>query len=151
MILDLREKPQQIPILAAWHYAQWGYLNPGVSLEARIEKMQKYLGDEPIPSTYLWIDGDDLIGSAALVKSDMDTHPELTPWLASVYVRPEGRGSGVGAALVNYVVQKAREQNLRELFLFTPDRENFYARLGWHTIAKEEYRGIEVTLMKIEL
>jgi N-acetylglutamate synthase-like GNAT family acetyltransferase len=151
MIINLKERPHFIPTLAAWHYVQWGYLNPGVSLETRIEKMQKYLGDEPIPSTYLWVDEDDLIGSAALVKSDMDTHPELTPWLASVYVKLEGRGSGVGAALVNHIVQKAREQNLKELFLFTPDREIFYAKLGWHTFAKEEYLGSEVTLMKIKL
>lgn len=28
------------------------------------------------------------MGSAAIINNDMDTRPELTPWLASVFVAP---------------------------------------------------------------
>ena len=150
-ILNLKDKPELIPMLAAWHHAQWGYLNPGLSFDMRLEKMRKYLGDEPIPSTYVRVDDDYVKGSAALVDSDMESHPELSPWLASVYVKPEARGTGIGSALVKYVMQKARELGFHELFLFTSDREPFYEKLGWKTLFKEEYRGGEVTVMKIEL
>jgi hypothetical protein len=42
-IINLALAPEHIPTIAAWHHAQWGYLNPGGTLESRIEKMQRYL------------------------------------------------------------------------------------------------------------
>ena len=151
MIRDLKETPQHIPTLAAWHHAAWSHLNPGGSLERRIEKMQDYLGDEPLPTMYVWVDGDDVLGSAALVACDMDTRPELAPWLANVYVSEARRRLGIGAALVRQVTAKARELGFRELFLFTPDKAHFYAALGWQTLAEELYRGERVTVMRIDL
>ncbi|HIJ58077.1 MAG TPA: GNAT family N-acetyltransferase [Deltaproteobacteria bacterium] len=35
----------------------------------------------------------------------MATKPELTPWLASVYVKPEARGKGVSSLLVKHIVK----------------------------------------------
>jgi hypothetical protein len=39
----------------------------------------------PWQRSYICVDGKHLIGAVALVESDMDSHPELSPWLASVY------------------------------------------------------------------
>lgn len=151
MIVDLKSTPQHIPTLAAWHHEQWSHLYPGISVEQRIERMKRYLGDEPIPTMYVWVDDGEVLGSAALVASDMDTRPELTPWLASVYVSDAHRRRGIGAALVRAVMAQARELGSPELFLFTPDKEDFYAGLGWRTLAKEPYRGEPVTVMTIAL
>lgn len=151
MIVDLKTVPQHIPALAKWHHAAWAHLNPGGSIESRIEKMQGYLGDEALPTMVVWVEGDAVLGSAALVACDMDTRPELTPWLANVYVSDAHRRRGIGAALVRTVTAKARELGFPELFLFTPDKEDFYAGLGWRTLAKELYRGEPVTVMTIAL
>ena len=152
MIVDLKVVPQHIPTLAAWHHAAWSHLNPGDSIESRIERMrQRYLGAEPLPAMFVWVEGDAVLGSAALVACDMDTRPELTPWLASVYVSDAHRRRGIGAALVRTVTAKARELGFPELFLFTPDKEDFYAGLGWRIFAKELYRGDHVTVMTIVL
>jgi len=150
VIFDLRSKPQFIPTLAAWHYEEWSHLYPGETLEGRIKRMEEHLGTAPIPSMYIWADGQNVIGSAAIVKHDMETKPELTPWLANVYVHADYRRSGVGTALVNHVVQKACELGYDQLFLYTPHKEDFYLKLGWHTVAKEEFYGEDVTIMKIE-
>lgn len=151
MIVDLKSAPQHIPKLAAWHHAAWSHLNPGGSLEQRIEKMRDYLGAAPMPHMVVWVDAGEVLGSAALVACDMDTHPELTPWLANVYVSEAHRGLGIGAALVRQVTARARALGFPELFLFTPDKAHFYAGLGWHTLAQENYRGERVTVMKIAL
>lgn len=149
-ILDLRHAPQHIPTIARWHFDEWGYLNPGKTLEQRVERMQRYLSDTPIPSMLIAIEGDEILGTAALVEADMDSHPELTPWLASVYVRGDQRGRGLGKQLVQALMDFAGQQHLQRLYLFTPDQAAFYAKLGWKTIAQENYRDTPVTLMQLD-
>lgn len=148
-IVNLTTAPEHVPTIAAWHQAQWGYLNPGESVKTRIEKMRRYLKGAVMPVMYICVDGAQLIGTAALVESDMDSHPELSPWLASVYVKPDYRKQGVGAALVKRVVSEAKALDLSPLYLFTPDQARFYQNLGWQFIAQESYRGGDATLMKI--
>ncbi|MFM8342827.1 MAG: GNAT family N-acetyltransferase [Methylomonas sp.] len=149
-ILDLRDAPQQIPKLAEWHHQQWASLNPNGSLEKRIVKMQDYLSDELIPSTFI-AKTSRLLGSAAIVDNDMETWPELTPWLASVFVAPEYRRQGVGSQLVKHVMHKAKHAGIEAMYLFTPDQANFYQKLGWEVIANEEYRGHSVMVMRVRL
>ena len=149
-ILDLKNEPQHIPQLAEWHHYEWSSLNPGRTLEQRIESMQSYLDDAFVPSTFIAKDAM-LVGSAAIVVSDMETKPELRPWLASVFVRPDCRNQGVGSRLVQHVMQQARMAGIQQLYLFTPNRTSFYRRLGWQTLSEEQYRGHQVTIMTVEL
>lgn len=149
-IIDLRHAPQHIPTIARWHFDEWGYLNPGKTLAYRIERMQRYIADNPIPSMLIAIDGEDVLGTAALVAADMDSHPELTPWLASVYIREDQRGLGLGKALVKALMDFAGQQQLPRLYLFTPDQEGFYAKLGWKTRVRETYRDTPVTIMQLD-
>lgn len=150
-IINLASAPQHVRTIASWHHAQWGYLNPGNTVETRIEKMQRYLNGNVMPSMYICVDGDRVAGTAALVENDMDSHPELSPWLASVYVNPDYRNRGLGAMLVKQIVSTAKAAGFPILYLFTPDRAKFYQSLGWEVIAQESYRGSEATLMKIKL
>jgi N-acetylglutamate synthase-like GNAT family acetyltransferase len=149
-ILDLKTEPYHIPKLAEWHHCEWSYLNPDGNLEQRIEMMHEYLGENFIPSTFI-AKTSELMGSAAIIDSDMDTRPDLGPWLASVFVAPAYRGKGVGRALVKHVMQAAQAAGIQELYLFTPDAEGFYQNLGWQIVAKENYRGHEVTIMVVKL
>lgn len=149
-IIDLRTASHHIPTLAQWHHNEWSYLNPSGSVEKRIEKMRTYLGENLIPTMLIAVEGDEVLGSAALIASDMDTKPELSPWLANVYVRADKRGLGVGAKLVKSVMDLAKQNQLPRLYLFTPDQEAFYAKLGWETLSKENYRNSSVTIMQLD-
>lgn len=152
MIFDLKDRPHHIPTLAAWHHQEWSHLNPGATLLTRIDKMRScYLADAPVPKMFIWVEEDEVIGSAALLECDMDSRSELTPWLASVYVRQDSREMGIGAALVERVMAYARELGFAELFLFTPDKEHFYQNIGWQTLNHETYHDERVTVMKVEL
>jgi N-acetylglutamate synthase-like GNAT family acetyltransferase len=146
-IIDLKFEPHHIPVLANWHHREWSYLNPNGTVEQRAEKMRCYLTDDILPSTFLAKE-DELLGSAAIIEHDMDTRLDLSPWLASVFVAPEYRCNGVGSKLVLHVMEKANEAGIPILYLFTPDQERFYQKLGWHTISTETYRGHLVTVMQ---
>jgi len=150
-ILDLKQVPHFLPTLAEWHQAQWSYLNPGENLHHRITRMQDYLNEDFIPSTFVAIE-DTLVGSAAIVAHDMETRPELGPWLASVYIAPAYRHRGVASALIEHVKQQALQHDIRELFLFTPDAlVAFYLQRGWQLVEATTYRGSRVTILSCRL
>jgi N-acetylglutamate synthase-like GNAT family acetyltransferase len=71
--------------------------------------------------------------------------------MAAVYVIPERRGMGIGSALVRAAMEEAKHISLDRLYLLTPDRSSFYARLGWNVLDKVEYRGENVTIMVYEV
>jgi len=151
-IKNLNQAPQHLTTLANWHQAEWAHLNPGQTLQQRIEKMQPFLNQETIPTTLIYLDNKGtLCGSAAILESDMDTHQDLTPWLASVYVAPEHRNKGIGTKLIQAITNLAKTNNIKTLHLYTPSKETFYQSLGWQTTTKETYHQEPITLMQIPL
>lgn len=149
-IFNLKDAPQHLEMLAQWHHEQWSNLNPGETLEQRILRMQPYLHYGLIPTTFIAVE-DQLLGSAALVENDMETKPQLSPWLASVFVAPPYRHKGIGSQLVSYAMSQAKSGGIRTLYLFTPDMEKFYYKLGWRLISHEKYQGHDVSIMAVDL
>ena len=149
-IINLKQQAQHIVTLAQWHHREWSHFNPQESITQRVQRMQAYLDDTFVPSTFLAID-ESLLGSAAIVDNDMETRPELSPWLASVYVTARHRNNGVGSQLVNHVVAQAKDNKINKLYLMTPDKKKFYQALGWKEIDEERYHGINVKIMQISL
>jgi GNAT superfamily N-acetyltransferase len=52
-----------------------------------------------------------------LVAHDMDTRMDLSPWLAGVFVAPHHRRRGVGAALVQRIIDEATGLGVEQLYL----------------------------------
>jgi GNAT superfamily N-acetyltransferase len=150
LIENLEKHPHVIPTLSEWHYAQWGYLHPGDSPANRASWFQKHLAGLSMPATFLALLEYTLLGSASLIEYDMDERKDLAPWLASVYVAPEHRRRGVASALVNRVVEEAGRLGVDTLYLYTPDQESLYARLGWTPFERTEHRGQRIVIMTIE-
>ena len=152
MVIEyLADHPDRLATLARWHHEEWHHLNPGDTVEKRQARMNAHLAKRQIPTTFVALDGDVLVGSACLLADDMHQHRDLTPWLASVFVATEQRGRGVGSALVGRVVEEARALGVEALYLYTPDRERFYARMGWSVLERTEYMGAQVVIMSIKV
>lgn len=147
-IAYLADHQHHIPQLAAWHHEQWGHLSPDSSLEKRMASLRKSNSYSQIPTTFIAFENEMLLGSASLVKHDLATRPEMTPWLASVYVSREYRNRGVGSAIVQRVMDEARILQVERLYLITPNKQSFYSRLGWRAEEEVEYRGEQVTIMQ---
>jgi GNAT superfamily N-acetyltransferase len=144
----LADHPELVHELAVLHYGQWGYLRPAQTLEERTQRLQDACGRGGVPSVVVALDADGaLCGSAMLIASDMDARPELTPWLAGVYVVEGFRGRGCGSALVARVESEASAVGVERLYLYTPSAADFYGRLGWTIEDRCEYLGQEVTVM----
>lgn len=144
----LPDDPAVVRTVAEWHHGEWGHLT-GRSVAEREAELLQQCGSDRIPLTLLAVEAEQPVGCASLVVSDMSTRPELTPWLASVYVLPTHRRGGVGGRLCRQAVAEARRLGVETLYLFTTDRVAFYRALGWQPGERVTYRGEEVTLMHL--
>lgn len=144
----LCDRPEFIEELAELNFKEWGYFRPGDTLEARTERMRKACGKGAIPSVVVAIEDGRLLGGALLIDSDMKERPELTPWLAGVYVKAEERGRGVASQLVNRIVEEAKALGVQTLYLYTDAAQSLYARLGWEVVEELVYEDLPVTVMK---
>ena len=91
------------------------------------------------------------VGTASLVIHDVKDRLELSPWLAAVYVPPEHRGKGIGAKLVKSIELLSAQLDVEKLYLFTPDREAFYASMNWTVLERTRYREKDVVIMAKEI
>jgi GNAT superfamily N-acetyltransferase len=146
----LSEHPEFIPTLAGWHQEEWARFSSHRTVEERIERYRGF-GRRAVPTAFVAFEGSEPMGSANLVAHDMETRMQLTPWLASVYVAPGFRRRGIAAGLCERVVEEARALGFEKLYLFTPDQEAFYAKRGWKTLERAEYRHHTVVIMSIDL
>jgi GNAT superfamily N-acetyltransferase len=158
----LADHPDAIPTLARWHHEQWKHLSPGDTVEQRIARLEAHLFKEQIPTTFVALPlletrpgraaSEGILGSASLIAHDMDTRPNLSPWLASVFVAAEHRGQGIGTALVRRVIEEAQTLGVPNLYLFTtPDKRSFYTRLGWELTERTRYRGYAQIIMALQV
>jgi amino-acid N-acetyltransferase len=56
--------------------------------------------------------------------------------LRSAVVRPDDQGTGIGAALVRAVLDRARDGGLREIYLLTTTAERWFPRFGFTPIER---------------
>ena len=96
-IEHLAEHRDVIPTLAGWVWDQWGHLLPDETLTTLTARFQQKITPRRIPEIFVALDGDAPVGMASLIEHDLDARPDLSPWLASVYVLPAYRQQGLGA------------------------------------------------------
>ena len=97
-VAHLSQYPDAVPILAAWATDEWGHLNPDRTLADRVESFARRTVPGMIPETLVAVEHDQVIGMASIVESDLTARPELSPWMAAVYVDAAHRGRGVGSS-----------------------------------------------------
>lgn len=146
-VVNLSEMPGTIETLALWHYEEWSDLYPDESLEDFKAELAKCLGPEIVPTTFIAVDNDELLGSISVLPRDMDIEETWGPWLANFYVKPECRSMGIGKKLVEKLLAYCESNAIPRLYLFTPETREYYERLGWEAIGTTEYHGQTVDIM----
>lgn len=150
VIAPLAEHIDHLPLLAEWNFRFWGAVT-GRSREGYVDRLTGYVSRDGLPTALIALAAGRPAGTACVNLDDMSSRPELTPWLANLYVAPEYRGRGIAGALVRAAEDAARRAGHARLHLYTPDQERLYARLGWRALARGRYDGEEVTIMARDL
>jgi len=147
----LADHEDLITDVARLNFKEWGHFRPGDTVEARAVRLKTCCGKRQVPSVVVGILDSKACGAAMLLANDMESRPQLGPWLAGVVVSSDHRGRGIGTALVQAIVSEAESLGISQLFLHTQSSQSLYARLGWVEIERCEYQGIEVTIMRRQL
>jgi GNAT superfamily N-acetyltransferase len=123
-------------------YLTWGYgvvhQEYGITLDidAFIQRVLENMEEFALPEGRLLLAGevDEAIGCAGLRNLGMGRGE-----VKRMYVRPIYRGKGVGRALLNALIEEAKQIGYRKLLLDTPDclheAQQLYRSIGFVTIA----------------
>ena len=152
-IVNFKQQPEYLDEIASHWQEQWGHLNPKKTMQHRKKELQEYLltkNKNSLPQLWLIREGNELLGTAAIVEDDLPSIQHgHSPWLASVYVKPDFRQQGIGNILVTHIIQQAKEF-FDSLTLFTEDKANWYERIGFKPIEKQKYSGYDIDIMQLE-
>ena len=83
-----------------------------------------------LPKFYVYLKYDRIIGICALLRYDLVSRQDLTPWLACLYVIPGERVNGIGTALQDHVVNEAKRKGYDRVFLCT-EINGYYEKNNW--------------------
>jgi N-acetylglutamate synthase-like GNAT family acetyltransferase len=136
-ISDLRQHPEFFDTVADRIWQAW-WKADGHPLDYISGRLRQNLEPSPIPFALVAHDGDTFLGTASVIVADLAERPQLTPWVAAVWVDPAARRRGVGAALVDRAAQDCFALGIGRAYLCArPQRSSFYEGLGWTAIERD--------------
>ena len=132
-VTTVRERPDLLPVVAEWLWHQWwGRL--GRTLEQTEAIYAECVAEIGAPQTFILLEGDKPVGTVTMARKDLEERPDLTPWLAGVFVVPERRGRGYFRILLAEFEKACRAASVETAWLFTNTAEHVYLRTGWDTV-----------------
>ena len=139
--------------LAPYFYQEWReiYDARGQDYQAVAESFRSRANIDSLPLALVALHQNDVVGTASLKARDLEVRPELTPWLAGVFVLPDWRGKGIATQLIKRAMDEAKRLRLRDLYLWTPSAESLYRRLGWREVERLHYCNTDIVVMKLSM
>jgi len=104
-----------------------------------------------------------VIGSITLTTIDIPARPELTPWLASLWVDPIHQNNSLSKKLITRLLQEASiftyedggDQKYKEVYLYVKKSHEFgvtyYGRFGFQAVEEYLHNEAIVVIMKKDL
>jgi predicted N-acetyltransferase YhbS len=132
-IAALKSRPEHLQTVARWIYDEWEHVTER-DLGAVVARIAARMNDDRIPLTLVALSGGECVGTVGLWEGDLLSRPDLTPWLAALYVAPAHRGRGVGGALIDAVLATARRLGVSRLYLHTETASGYYRGKGWRSL-----------------
>ncbi len=140
-----------IPMVARWHWDEWGADYPDSSLDEWTEQLTRKTRTDGLPCSWIAYVDANPVGSVVLELDGVEPRPELKPDLGGLYVLPNYRGHGIGSSLVKACEAGARSFGVLDLYLYTESAETLYARLGWETMERGRFLGHPIAIMRKSL
>lgn len=149
-IASTSDRPDLVEVTARWRWE--AFIHDTEPFEDVLKRAQRTSSmGLTIPRTLVLLVDDEPVGTASLTAHDLEERPDLTPWLAGVFVAPHARGRGYAAQLVAAVEGEARKASISTLWLYTNMAERIYARVGWRTVETVLHHGKPFALMRRDL
>ena len=123
--------------ICEWNYNWWGIRNQESFEEVKCG-LEHSLNTDRLPQTFVALLDNEPVGMYQLsMCEDLNSRPDIYPWLINVYVDEFYRGNHVCRELMKTVEENAKKAGLKELYLYTK-HIGLYEKFGWEFV--EEVR-----------
>ncbi|MBU6498584.1 MAG: GNAT family N-acetyltransferase [Rhodospirillales bacterium] len=147
-VTTVRARPDLLPVVAEWLWREWWQAR-GRTLEQTVAVYAQGTAEVGAPQTFVLLERDVPVGTVTMARQDLEERPQLTPWLAGVFVVPEHRGRGHVRVLFEAFERACRAASVETAWLYTNTAERIYLRAGWETVELIHRPGRKpVTLMR---
>ena len=149
-IEELSRHPGLLDSVAETLHASWGDLPPWAEIGLIRERLAAGSTQATFPRTLVAVADDGSWAATGSVKlSELTTHPDKTHWIGEIFVLPQHRGQGLGSRITEALSAYAFSCGVPRLFLYTPDQQSLYHRLGWVEVAEEVVNAELVSIMQL--
>ena len=149
-ISDFRNHQHYGSTIADRVWNAW-WKNAGLPLSDVERHMIEMADDRPLPMALVAHSASGYLGSAFLIRSDMEERPQYSPWVAAVWVEASERKRGVGRALVVEGARIAYSLGYRAAYICCrPELEKFYLRIGCR-LAEQAAGAKHLSVLKLDL
>ncbi len=131
--------------------ARWRHDAFGIPLEDSQRQLEQLTRGDQYDQVFLASYQNTPAGICMFVRNELYPAHDLSPWLASLYVKSEFRRHGIGSALVKAIETHARAEGESLLHLYTTDAEMFYRRCGWTVAERFDHSAEKFVLMSRDL
>lgn len=134
---DLNHRPDFRATVADRVWRAW-WADKGVALDHIDALVADNLNEDGFPFAIVAHAGDTFLATASVIASDMEERPNYSPWVAAVWVDPQHRGKGIGAAIVRQAAEQALKRGFETIYLCAlPEKSSFYEQLGWRLLERD--------------
>ena len=144
-IQRLEARPNEVATVASWIDSEWGQL-PIHEYFAAIKSLDTER--HHLPQTLIASFENGTVGTVSILLDDLETRPELNPWIGCLYVLPSWRRKGIGTTLLQAAEREASLRfHIERIYLFTELHAALYSKNGWSVVETDKYQGKIVTIM----
>jgi len=148
-IRNAREIPDQKDRVIEYFWSKWGGKSNYLFYKDCIERSLDT--DSDLPRFFVALQGEEIIGSYAILRSDLNSRQDLFPWLACLFVEKKYRGQNLGIVLQNHAKQYMKTLGYEKLYLCT-EIDGYYEKNEWveigtgYSIGDDQYKIYEACL-----
>jgi GNAT superfamily N-acetyltransferase len=147
-IEQLRHNLGLVGEIANTLHQSWGDLPPWSTADKIRERLLAGTGNTDFPRVLVAVSESGAFAATGSVKLfELPSCPAMVHWVGEIFVRPEHRGKGLGSRVTQALSEYAFARGVQQLYLYTPDQQSLYARLGWAEISAETVNNEVVSIM----
>ena len=119
--------------ICEWNYNWWG-IRDGKSYEEVRCNLEHSLNTDRLPQTFVALIDDIPVGMYQLsMCEDLESRPDIYPWVINVFVDKKFRGQNVCRELMGTVSDNAKKAGLNEVYLYTK-HIGLYEKFGFEFV-----------------
>lgn len=147
---ELEKDSTHIEVIANWFYKEWAHLNPNRTLNDVKSLVIDTINDSENKIFVLEESGNP-IATVLLRNEEVETAEKLGPWLSSLFVNEHYRHQGNGSRTIRFFEDYCTSKDIKQVYLFTEELENWYQSMGWVIEREAEFKGHRGTIMSKRL